>query len=356
MSIKKIIIALVIIFAAGYFSIDPIVKHTDLPDRLITAAGSSMLTPRHPELFETDALRVFVCGSSAPQARPDRAKACIGIIAEGDIYLFDVGPGSWKNIESWQMQTGRLAGIFITHFHSDHIGDMGEANVQSWIMGRKTPLQVFGPQGIEKVVNHFNLAYEQDYHYRMITASPSILSHDAPVMQPRPFTADGPEKKVVYEKNGLVISAFPVNHQPVDPAVGYHVSYKGRSVVISGDTVKTDTLTTAATNADMLFHEAMSTRIIRAIEKSAKKAGDKRMEELLSKTDIYHTSPAAASEIAQTANVDTLVLYHLAPPPDNFLVRKMFLAEVADNTILAEDGQLYTLPANSTDIKKGKIE
>ena len=63
---------------------------------------------------------------------------------------------------------------------------------------------------------------------------------------------------VILEKDGLVVKAFDVDHAPIHPAVGYRFEYKGRSVVVSGDTVKSKSLVAASKGVDALFHEAQA--------------------------------------------------------------------------------------------------
>jgi len=60
---------------------------------------------------------------------------------------------------------------------------------------------------------------------------------------------------VVYEANGVRVTAFLVDHGVVKPAFGYRVDYRGRSVVLSGDTRPSDTVVKFASGADLLIHE-----------------------------------------------------------------------------------------------------
>ena len=93
----------------------------------------------------------------AAQGNPlaDRNRADAGVrrcFAGGNIYLVDTGPGAWKNLALWHIPTAPIAAIMLTHFHSDHMGDFGEINMQTWAQGREHPLRVYGPPGVEQVV------------------------------------------------------------------------------------------------------------------------------------------------------------------------------------------------------------
>ncbi len=111
-------------------------------------------------LFEPDALRVFVCGSASPLGNiPERAQACIAVVAGERIFLVDTGVGSAKNLGIARFPMEHLRGVLLTHYHSDHIGDLPGINLASWIAGRSEPLAVLGPQGVGEVVNGFNQAY-----------------------------------------------------------------------------------------------------------------------------------------------------------------------------------------------------
>ena len=113
-----------------------------------------------------DVLKIVLCGTSGPLAVPDRAKPCVAIQAGGVFYLVDIGPEATENIMRWRLPLADARAVFITHLHSDHIGGLGEFNMQSWVNGRSGPLAVVGPDGVDKLAAGFNLAYEADHAFR----------------------------------------------------------------------------------------------------------------------------------------------------------------------------------------------
>jgi ribonuclease Z len=220
-------------------------------------------------LLAPDALRVALCGTSAPLPHPRRAKSCTAVFAAGRFWIVDTGPSSWNNLALWRVDAAKIGGIFYTHFHSDHIAELGEFNLQTWAGGRPAPLRVFGPPGVERLVAGFREAYALDTRYRIAHHGAEFLPEATARMEPVAVVAEGPDPVVVLEEDGLRITAFPVDHRPIVPAYGYRFDWRGRSVVVSGDTTKTPTLVAAASGADVLVHEAQANHLIAAIGDAA---------------------------------------------------------------------------------------
>ena len=101
-----------------------------------------------------DGLHVGLCGSGAPLADPRRANPCVAVIAGRSFYVVDIGPSSERKMELMRLNPGKVKAVLLTHFHSDHIGDLGELMLKRWTGGsNKSPLEVFGPAGVETVVD-----------------------------------------------------------------------------------------------------------------------------------------------------------------------------------------------------------
>jgi ribonuclease Z len=304
------------------------------------------------DLFEDDALRVLMCGTSAPLPHPTRAKSCVAVFAGGRFWVVDTGPGSWNRLALLSVDGKRIGGVLLTHFHSDHIGDLGELDLQTWAAGRPGPLPVYGPPGVERVVAGFEEAYALDTRYRIAHHGAEFLPEPASAMQARPIVAtEAAAPVVVLEEAGLRITAFAVDHRPIVPAYGYRFDYRGRSVVVSGDTAKTSGLATAATAADVLVHEAQANHLIAAIGEAAAAIGRDRVAKIMHDIPSYHTTPVEAAELANAAGVRLLVLAHLNPPPPNAIAERLFVRGVsevrADGWVLADDGMTIELPEGS---------
>jgi ribonuclease Z len=293
---------------------------------------------------------VVLCGTGSPLPDAQRAGPCTAVVAGGRIYLVDVGPGSWERLDLANLPTDAVGDVLLTHFHSDHIGDLGEALTQSWIAGRREPLRVHGPPGTAEVVDGFGRAYAQDRAYR-------VSHHGADVMPATGGTAvahevalpDGGAAATVLDRDGLRVTMFRVEHAPVEPAVGYRFDYHGRAVVVSGDTRKSANLVRHAKGADLLVHEALQPAMVERAAAVARRLDNLRLAKLAGDIPSYHTSPAEAVEVARSAGVDHLVLTHLVPGPPNALARRLFLADVPDDyageITLGEDGMTFRLPS-----------
>lgn len=292
-----------------------------------------------------DGLRVFMCGTSSPLPAPDRAQACVAVTAGEHLYLVDAGARSPQTFNSAGMPLTNLRGIFITHFHSDHIAAIGDFNLQSWVAGRPEPLEVIGPMGVDEVAAGFNQAYAQDTSYRIAHHGEALLPPHLSQLRPRVV-----EPGVVLERDGLVVTAFTVNHEPVIPAFGYRFDYRGRSLVVSGDTVADDSLRQAAEGTDLLLHDAISLPIVQALEAGAKAAGLDRQATIFADIQTYHAATEDVYALAEQAKVGQLAFYHFVPPPSNALLRRIFRRNAPSDVVFTEDAMRFDLPAGSEEI------
>jgi ribonuclease Z len=315
-------------------------------DRLADRQVEQALTRARTDLLESPDLHVVLCGTGTPLPDPARAGACTAVLAGGQFVLVDVGPGSWETVDLANLPTAGLSAIVLTHFHSDHIGDLGEAVTQSWIAGRTTPLDVYGPPGVAQVVAGFDQAYALDAAARvahhgeshMPAAAGRAVAHEVAL-------PDGDAGTVVFDRNGLRVTMFRVDHAPVVPAVGYRFDWRGRSVVVSGDTKRSPNVVAQARGADILVHEAMQPKLLRRASAVARRLGRDRLADMADDVVTYHTSVADAVAVATEAAVPHLVLTHLVPGPSNILARRLFLdgATFAGTLTLGADGMEFVL-------------
>lgn len=328
--------------------------------QVIRRQAARTLAGDRTEWLADGRLHVVLCGTGSPIADPERAAACTAVLAGGHFFLVDAGPGSAEQVVRMRLPRARLGGILLTHFHSDHIGDLGEMTVQSWIGGRTSVLEVFGPPGVERVVGGFAQAYASDVEHRVSHHGETSMPRSAGIPQARPFPLPAPgEAKLVFEADGLRVSAFRVDHEPVDPAVGYRFDFNGRSVVISGDTKKSASLVAVAKDADVLIHEALAAHMIRPVTEYAREQGFTRWAKLTADILDYHATPVEAAEVAREAGVRQLVITHIVPNLPNFLAVRMFqrgMKEVWDGPIeLGADGLHLTLPPGSERIDRDSL-
>jgi ribonuclease Z len=200
-------------------------------------------------------------------------------------------------------------------------------------------------------VDGFNTAYAQDAAYRTAHHGEGVLPAAAAhaVAREIPLADTANASARVLERDGLTVTMFRVDHAPVAPAVGYRFDYRGRSVVVSGDTKRSQSLVEHAKGADILIHEALQPALIARAVAGAQRLEMPRLAKLAGDIPGYHASPVEAAEVAQAAGVRHLVLTHLVPAPNNFLTRRLFLAGVSaafgGEVTLGTDGMRFDLPA-----------
>jgi ribonuclease Z len=305
-----------------------------------------------------DGLHVALVGSGAPFADPRRAGPSTAVIVGKNIYIVDTGPGAVRKLELMKFKPEDVKAVFLTHFHSDHIGDLGELMLKRWAGGSMdSPLDVFGPVGVDTVVRGFNLAYSLDSQYRVLHHGPDVVPPSGAGGAARPFRfPDGKEVMVVHEVDGLTVTAFEVDHAPVKPAVGYRFDYKGRSVVISGDTVPCPSLTRQSRGVDLLVQEVLQPVMVGILKTTGNQMNRPKMAAIMGDILRYHTTPEDAAKLASEAGAGHLLLSHILPPLPVADLKPAFLGDAGQYfrgpITIGEDGMLFSLPAGSKKIMK----
>src|SRR5881628_2397858 len=127
-------------------------------DAIVTRIAKRVIGRNTSGLLAPDALRVLLCGTSSPIPSPRRAEACTAVFAGGHMWIVDTGPGSWRTLALRRVRGEAIGAVFLTHLHSDHIGELGEFNLQTWVAGRPGPMRVYGPDGVTDVVQGYTQA------------------------------------------------------------------------------------------------------------------------------------------------------------------------------------------------------
>lgn len=199
-----------------------------------------------------DDFSVTLLGTGTPIPSPERFGNSTLIEVGGQRLVFDMGRG--VTIRLWQKQVslGSIDAHFITHLHSDHINGLSDLWLSGWIQtpfgGRKKPFTIYGPAGTEKMMAHLWEAFSEDRRIRILDEKNPLsgLQVDAHDFKPG----------IVYQKNGVVVTAFEVDHgEYIKPAYGFKITYRDHSVVISGDTLYSKNLENAALGTDLLICE-----------------------------------------------------------------------------------------------------
>ena len=342
----RIVIALSIFGIASWV----LIQVPSVQDRLLVTAFTA-IGSASDNLPKEDALSAAVCGSRSPIPSPGRAETCILVAAGDDLFVVDIGDGSNQNLRSWNIDFRDIEAVLITHLHSDHIADLPGLHQNAWVIGeRSTKLKVFGPEGVDQFTEGIEMAYAHDYVFRNEHHGDAIAPLEYAGFDTKVIDLNNP---VIFDDGDLKITAFKVVHEPIEPALGFKFEYKGRSLVITGDTSYTKSVIDNSMNVDVLFHEAQANHMLTVMEKSLRGRGADLLATVLDDITTYHTTLIEAAEIANKANVKKLVFYHLTPAPRNFLQEIMFIRgvdEVRKEWTLVEDGTLLILPVGSEEI------
>ena len=287
-------------------------------DALLARGAAGMALQGDRTLAANDSLRIYVCGSASPLGM-GQAQACIAVVTPDHFYLIDSGAGSTQNINRLRLPTGRLQGLLLTHFHSDHIAEIYEVNLGSWINARLAPLTVYGPEGVEDVVEAVNEGYQMDRLYRIAHHGEALLAPELGVLNAQVISAGE-----VLQDGDLKITAYTAEHPPIHPAVGYRIDYRDRSVVVSGDSNVTANTFEIVDGADLLLHDALSLPMVTALASSLEANGRSRQSKIVTDVIDYHASTASLIELSAQSDVDMVAYYHLVPVPPNSIAERLY--------------------------------
>ena len=212
--------------------------------------------------------------------------------AGGQKILFDCGRGTVLRLQQLGISWSDLDALFLTHLHSDHIVGIPDLFLTGWLLGRRVPLRVWGPEGTQAMMTRLVEAFQFDIRIRP--------QDDLTPPEGASVVAKDITQGVVYEDSGIKVTAFDVHHGRVKPALGYRVDYAGRSVVLSGDTSFSENLIRFAQGADVLIHE-----VCLADPKTLKASEHER------RVMAHHTSPERAGEVFARVKPRLAVFSHI---------------------------------------------
>ena len=249
-----------------------------------------------------DSINVTVLGSGYVEPLADKFGASILVEAGTEALLFDVGRGATIRLNQTQVSFDRVDKVFLTHLHSDHIVGLPDLYLTGWVLGRRsTPLRLWGPKGTARMAEKLVAAFDFDITIRRDVHTQ--YSATGAIIKATDFV-----EGVVYENNGVTVTAFEVDHGPVEPAFGFRVDYADKSIAISGDTRPSDNLIKFARGVDVLFHEAFAPNAYAAAHPDVPAA-------VIDSIARVHTTPSQAGEIFAKANPRLAVFYHIDPGP-----------------------------------------
>jgi ribonuclease Z len=239
--------------------------------------------------------KVTLLGTGSPAPLMNRFGPGTLVQVNGQNLVFDAGRGVTQRLMQAKLKLGQADALFLTHLHSDHVVGIPDLWLTGWLQAsfgqRKGPFVVYGPAGTVKLMEGLQAAYDWDIQTRI---KDQKLPKQAVAVEATDI-AEG----VVYEKNGVKVTAFEVNHGDlIKPAFGYRIDYGGRSVVISGDTKFNENLIKHATGVDLLIHQVAA-------------ASPELLKIPVFKVIMaHHTSPEEAGVVFARTKPKLAVYYH----------------------------------------------
>jgi ribonuclease Z len=347
---RYLIAGLVVLIAFLAYSQRGFIALQVLPGAIEKAMSGNMLNELE------DGLHISLCGAGGPMPDPVRSGPCVAVIAGKNLFVVDAGSGGARNLGRLRYPLGDITALFLTHFHSDHIDGLGELAMMRWVNGANiSPLPVYGPEGVSRIVDGINDAYARDATYRNDHHGDSVAPLTGMGMKARDIgTPEEGESIVVYDSGGAKVEMILVDHYPVRPAVAYRFSYANRTLLISGDTVKSANIEKFAQDIDLLVHEALAPNLVMIMNAAAQVSGNAGMAKITTDILDYHATPVEAAETARDAGVGHLLYYHIVPPlllPGSEAVWLAGVDEVFDDYTVGVDGVTISLPANSAEIR-----
>lgn len=240
-----------------------------------------------------------------PMIRPGSTMPTSSLLSlGGQSVVVDCGLGVARGLTDQGMSLKHLGLIFITHLHSDHYLELGPLLHTAWVAGLRTPVQVWGPPGLDLYWQGFLASMAFDIDTRIDDEGrPDLRAlvtiHQTDLTAPMAFGA-------------LTVTAIRTIHPPLTDSYAYRFSAGGKTVVFSGDTARLPALESFAANADLLIHEAMLSPALPALMKRIGNGDDRLMHHWLR----AHTTAEDAAKTAAAAGVRALALHHLIPSDD----------------------------------------
>lgn len=248
---------------------------------------------------QSQTLKVTLLGTGSPRPTMERFGPSILVQAGNDAFLFDCGRAATLRLSQLKIPVESVDALFLTHLHSDHIVGLPDLWLTGWVLGRKVPFRVWGPEGTRQMMSHLEQAYSFDIHMRR------DVDQNLPA-QGVEVQATDIDQGVVYEKGGVKITAFTVDHGLVKPALGYRIDYAGHSVVLSGDTRYSENLIHFAQGTDVLIHEVIDPEAYRTLDSSY-------TPEQRARVIAHHTTPEEAGRLFTKVAPKLAVYSHIVP-------------------------------------------
>lgn len=241
--------------------------------------------------------QIVLLGTGTPYPDPAASGPATAIVVGDRVFLIDAGPGVMRRLNAAGLPINGVEALFITHLHSDHTLGYPDLIFTSWVMGRRSPLQAYGPRGLRRMTDHLIAAYAEDIHVRTYG-----LEREAPGGYR--VTVHEIQPGIIYNRDGIRVRAIPVLHGSWKEAYAYRIDTPDRSILISGDTRPSEALVSAANGVDVLIHEVYSAVRLAPEKRPGGEYWPQYMRE-------FHTSDIELGRMAARIRPGLLILYHI---------------------------------------------
>ena len=282
-----------------------------------------------PAAQAQDTAVVVLVGTGFPRPDPAASGPATAVVVGSRVFLFDAGAGIQRALSAARLPINGVTALFVTHLHSDHTLGLPDLILDSWVMGRHTPLQAYGPPGLRRMTSHILAAWEEDLRVRA-----QGLEHETPVTPQVRVHEIGPG--VVYDSGGVRVTAVAVPHGALRHSLAYRLDAGGRSVVISGDTRPSPALERLSAGVDVLVHEVYASETLRPEPRPGGEDWPRYMHDV-------HTSDVELGAIAARARPRILVLTHLIRmgASDSTLLAGVRRGGFSGRVVIGHDGDRY---------------
>jgi ribonuclease Z len=316
--------------------------------RFAAAVAIVVLGLAHPLVAQTtdppaNTIQVVLLGTmGGPTFSPQRFGISTLVMAGRERLLFDVGRASTMGMSRAGIAQSSITRVFLTHLHSDHIADLPVLYLEPWAsQNRLARLRVWGPKGTRSMMEHLQKAFAFDIHVRRDIDE----RHSAEGIR---VTATDIAPGVIYQDNGVTVTAFLVDHAPVAPAYGYRIDYGGHSVVISGDTKPSANVEKMAAGVDLLVHEVGSWKHSPDLEGPLDEIppNGQLTRRLMRTIADHHTDPEEAGSLFARITPKLVVFSHDQAAPNVLpLVRQHYdgPVEIGEDSMVITIGERITV-------------
>src|SRR4051794_31845550 len=305
--------------------------------KLAAGAAGALTTPSAFGQAAREGTRVVFLGTKGgPRVGVGASNPANLVIVNGTPIVIDCGMGVSRQLVRAGVPLPSVKYIFISHHHSDHNLEYGNLFYNAWAAGLSTPIQSFGPNGIEAMTRIYWELNKFDVETRIADEG---RPDPRKLLMPHDINEDG----VVLQTSDVKVTAFRTPHPPITDNFAYKFETPDGVVVFSSDTAYNPKLAEFAKGADVLVHECLYLPAVDRLVLKTKNGATLKKHLLES-----HTSTEDVGRIAAAAGVKVLVLSHFVPGDDPLVTDDNWTEDVKKNFsgqfFVAKDLKELTLP------------